>query len=1489
MSILVAANRYKEIYSGAVKFTFAGFNPADPKLTDKPLKFLATEGFLDQVFKVGDIIYFGDNQIQVLDKDILLAKIIHLDTKLNYTNCTVIKAQIINTSKLFEKKNTAGDWLNEQLSEAKIGLLGKESELIIQDVLYKIKIFLDETLHNISQHAYNDKNAWASIYVRFRNGTRNKSISVEERIDLQNNIELESKYCPRLNRQFVEENNCFVEIFVLDSGLGVATTYYGKERRLAFRNAIDEIFRLGKRRKSSELKNMTARGGLNLIYDLLQQDRDYICGYSDSEWIGDVVPFSKQNPVLFYDPGKVNSVCAAGVCWIARLSMNSGTQLNQEDWKSWVGHLYDNPVFFGYKDQQYSHEELADFQINDNRFPGDAFSKFSPQPIFDVIRAQQSNVVILLAGQLITKIKVWENIDKTLHHHSPLGNNDSKVLIIGDIPEKEALTYAAALIQARIYENASWKSKITDIILITQKFYVCVLSKIKDENSQSPQPSFTFVKDDAIREQYIHAIHYDPALPNPARSIREYINFLKSYDSYLFWFHLRNHSLIKYLFINQKIKWGEPDVYINGYLNFSLTLTQQIFLQLYKLSLTRCFGLFHNKVAALRNTDDLTTKLCEEFNSNLEINNTTQALTLYLGSVYGSGTNEKNTLINYPKINNDLVANFFIHPGVEEFRPRIALLFWPNADELKQFIVDANPVPYQRIGKSHTIAPYGWKYFPIPRYEADGKSFYQRNPRETYNDWQSISNAIISFGNVSYQNFTDLFRVDIKKALEYTFKYKTELAKYLIIEFAYVFNARNEDDFARKEYFNFWQMANTIESHKLTFYENIGLILYPNHLNTSLAINYIQSTFTNINEENQLIPVDFTQSYHESNAYLISPLTLERIKDALNKQAAQGKNNVLFFDCTIVSGKTRKQIYHILEGLGVGTIRTLTILDRSRLPYNLPKKDEIRSFWRMDVPRLANGDYNPINASLQEIATMKTLFTEPAKMRYDQWSKAWGNNVLGIVDAENGIEPSRLPAEAQQTKKFGVYNFHPHDQIGGRDNLIDLVNSFGLSIYCAEAHSMTGRNDLSLSMIEEFFLPPSIIIELMASQLLLFPHDFSTDLRLKMLKQLFQASLSIPDSDNHTALAAIVLLRQGGNIITALFKDMFRIHNMQDAVTNMDLRIGMAYLVNKFGLQDLYDINSYDSILIKNQEDNIWQIYKRFHFEIYEGKGKMHSRPILEIFSSEPKTFEQKLHDAIVSFSRLKSIFKNDIKEWFLRSTGKPLTHAAIVKKMDDSYKNSLAILESKNADEYVKFSNSVKSDLLPFLQNVHSALFTLISSKNDSVVQRRLSGLITEMIRRITPERWRDEGISKKISHFSDKVTPVILVSAFTPDFPESYKSHDNLWVVFDRRVQEELENLLYNALYANLPFQDPNNKADVRKAHMWVGVNYEKDKLTINFINSIKESFEKVRTDIIKGQTDAHRHCVFDKALNGHSDIIRIYSDETNLIQVTLTLPVL
>ena len=173
--------------------------------------------------------------------------------------------------------------------------------------------------------------------------------------------------------------------------------------------------------------------------------------------------------------------------------------------------------------------------------------------------------------------------------------------------------------------------------------------------------------------------------------------------------------------------------------------------------------------------------------------------------------------------------------------------------------------------------------------------------------------------------------------------------------------------------------------------------------------------------------------------------------------------------------------------------------------------------------------------------------------------------------------------------------------------------------------------------------------------------------------------------------------------------------------------------------------------------------------------------------------------------------------------------------------------------------------------------------------MKRRFNEVIKELVRGISAEKWNTEIVKKEIKSFNKNSQPIILVSYHTPDFPTKYKDYDNLWIVFDKLVEVEIKNLLYNAVYAGELFPDPRNPTDLTTlANMWIWIEYLPENVALHFTNKLTDNFDIVKENIVKGYNDAHRHCTFEKALNGSSEICTNRINNEEFITVILSLPI-
>ncbi len=1463
----------------------------DEKIVRKIIKFLATENFLSFLFDNCQL-YGPDGNIIQNSEEIEVYK--SFDVELNYANSTIVKCQVIDVGTMLHE-NTLSQWVTERLEEARVNLLDKEIDQTIEDILYKLNLFLDETLQNVAAHAYQPGDtAWAGVFIRYRFGIRNSSIPAEERQRLKSNFSGERKHCPQLDTGFGEISSGFIEIFVVDNGIGLVQTFSTERQRYPFRDAIIRICKHGERRSAVIGKDKTAKGGLSLIYRTLHADNNFLCGFTEGEWIGDYVPFNLSVSYL-YTGGD-----AKGVCWIGRLSMNSSLSLDESEWKHWDGSQSMSPIVQAYADPPLLHKEFLSLPFSDFRF-GDQFNLL---PLLNKNRAKlgapyREDCFLLLVPRNITKTKVWEMLQEALQNIHPLTARANRTILIVDIPENEAFTYMAALHEARIYVgHDEWTTKVSKIILVTRKFHVSVLNRSNNTDNERPgikATLVTFTCQNNEAQAYIDSEKWNKEHFQPADTLRDLISFLKLLDTSLLWEYLGQSKDKAKSFVNAEIIWNEEKKIVDGYLNFSSILADGFVKDVFKINLERLYGFFPEKNALLVSTDSLTKPLTEEFNALFQ-NKKGRGNRIYVGSVYASGVQQEEAVAEQGIDRKTFIVNFMIHPASASPSNRLAVFFWPGSVDIDRLFtrIPKKEKTYERIGKTHAIAEWGSKFFPIPRYTKNETSFYKRSPKDSYKDWQALNPSIVSIGNQRYGDYYDLVKVDINKAIAIGFKYKTEIADFLVTEFAFALGALSAADltpYGRATFLQDIEYTKSTDKKIDRFYQDISLIVYANHLNTATAIEAIKKVFSHELTGTKLVPLEFIRAKNDTNAQLITPIILDHIAAIIQhekKRRGDRPVTVLFFDCSLVSGRTRKQVKHTLLGLGVDVVKTLVLLDRSRLPYTLPNEDFLRAFWRLDVPRLAYNDQNLLNNTLKEIKFITSSLVQPAVERTRHWEEIWGGSALP-TERDQGIKPTRLK-EKRQTRKFGISRLPPHDQIGGPGNLVDLVNSFGLTLYAAEAHSMTGKDDMAVNLLKWAAFEPSVIIELISSQLLLFPEDFSRDLQLRLAEMLFWAAAEIDEADNYTALAAMVLIAQREELIKRLFKQLAQGLSARIKALNLDLLLCLAYWFTNYDLtgEREFHFTRYDSLLVRHADDDLQAIYKRFHYDIYESRGKMHERPIQDLISSNPIPAATKLAEALRSFSKIQNIFSHDIIDWFLnREHDNKISCDYIVTLMRQSYQHGKVLLDNPQQD-YQKFVHLIKNIVMPELYKIHRALFFKIYAKEEATTFKPLYKWTQRLVESIIAERekWKSEAASKKATRFSD-APPVIQVSKALVDFPEEYAYYDGRWLFLDHMVKTEISNWIYNALYAQAPLKDPQNTTTA-EADLWIHFSYETDGVVFHFSNLTRLTEEDIAKRILHQGRQERRHCLASRGLNCQLSHTLLEAGDFNLLQIHFKIPI-
>lgn len=1477
----------------------------------KLLKFLAIEGFLKEFVEISKRVYNENYEINYEKIDYLS----HLNTQMRYNNSSVLPCMVLNLKEYKQNDDLFEKELIDFTDKVKVNLLGKDSESIIDEIIYKVKIILDETLQNIKTHAYDpEENLFAGFYIRYRYGLTNKSIGSDGKSDLEKAIVEEEINCPMLDKSFVESHFYFLEVFVIDNGFGIKDTLDHGIKNFAFRDSIIDIMLHGRRGKKSSNKNLTEKGGLSLIYNLLNADKDYLCGLSNGQWIGEYVPFLTRHAYLSaatdVEVDKTIYPDVSGLSWLFRLSINTNRNLDESIWSSFhktktAKDLFEQ-AYSSLPENQYS---LLSIPFRDYRFDVESNSAKQFEEVrikYKVKINEKTFLVFPMKGQ--TKTGIWNLLDKALEDSKPLEGLAKRILIIADISDDQALVYIASLANVVIYHNDTWKTKVSDIILATRTMHICYLRKKFNDNiknKKNPETLFTFEINSELGDNYIECSKKDNDIIDPGASLVELIQFIRFYDSQLFWNYLfeqkNNH---RYFINNNNILWTNTTKKLDGYLNFSHTLNDPLLNDIYRISLERCKCLFSNGNCEFEYLDELTKTIIQRIPVTSPYNSNSKHPKIYVGSVFVSDSNSDDDLIPASKQNSDIVIYFFIHRNARSEDKILSLLYWPS-DEVIQKKFIKNNSQYQRVGRTFAIAKHGSKYFTIPRYEKNNEeylSFYLRSPKDTYRDWQSIQTPIVAFGNYSYEGLNDLITIDIKKAVEHSFKYKTDLSKFLVADFMFALLGprvkKNIDSYIYPEYSEYKDLIVSLASsdiRRTEFYENaVDLIVYPDHSDTGLIIQNLKKIISDSDLKDKLVPLKFIKSNNVTNSLLVSPLTLEHIEDSLEK--SKNKNPiVLIFDSVLVSGKTRKQIKHTLFGFGINIIKTLVVLDRSRLPISLPSERNLRSYWRFDVPTFGTRGPNIISRTLNEINSSKDILVDSVGVRLEDWEKAWGEVQILLRRHWNGLNATNIKKKSSQglrKYKYGISRTPPHSQLGGDQNCVELSNSHGIIIFLCEMRIMTGRDDLLMRFLNDSELSNTIKIEIICSQLLLFPGELPKEILYVILERLFILIYSRKDYDNHTSLAALTLCAQKKNVIENLFERIKSQKIERVYKVNLDVQIALAFLSNKYKIKSL-EFTHYNQLLIKRKDDNLLTIYKRLHFEIFQEKGKLHSKPLLTLIGSSPYEVRDKVRQVLNSLYRLKNIFNIDIRsEYFNTSEIFEISIDDLLREISVCQFICEELLKEKKVDisskrEFSQLLNNVSDKLLPELFQVHKTIFALINSEipGERPFEKRVRLIIKEITQEGYRESWMKDAIAKGIKRPTTNIIPEILFSNSKNNFPEGYSNYGKIFIPYDHYVLSEIKDILYNSISSFCPISDPWDSYASARAEMWVKIDYEDNYCKLLFVNSIDSDYTEVSKKVLTKIKLEREHLL--KKLNCKFETTNLDQNGVSLLSVNLSIP--
>ena len=1374
------------------------------------LQFLSQEGFLKAFLIEAKGKVFVDNR--EID-GAFFNKLKQTNIDLSFLNYPILTAEVLDLRKINDIRDFFQKKIETIIFPTIIPIWSQE------DLKSRLYAFLVETLDNIKIHAYdieNFNNSFAGIYIRFREGLDNKEInykSLDQKRILKYAITEESKHNPRLIKEFLEDSPGAIEVFVIDSGVGLCETFSNKKdkNKLPFVNSFRLIFINGERRKDLSWTNKTETGGLHFLGNLFSKNKDYLLGRDDNSWVGTFFPITSPETANIHKLDLAKEHCGEsinGLAWLGRLTWSEETLKEEKYLFSWKGEPNKNPFYKSLEKNNINPKRFDNYFFEDCRFKNKV-SYFEDTKKIN----SKTDYFFLLPAERVTRSQVRRKIEKIADRIKYMSG---KTIIIADIAIEDINTYISFLNESKFFNDSKTNIGVFNkIILISRRMAISVYIKVEKTKT------FQYVFNIRSTKSMYQSVWYNSFSPH--KSIIDIILWLKRHDSMIFWNCISNHYNANSLFINSLIKWGDNEK-INGFLNFIQTYSIPICNKLYKLALERISGLFKERRCHYNDIDILTSRLCLNLNINLFPHYKGKNI-INVGNIFVKGyklrKDHKNNIKN-------LDIYFFKHP--DSTRNVATLFFWPNQKWINiKFQKDLRN--FERVGKTPIIAEEGPSFFKLPRMNNDGKTCYIRNPEESYFDFQKAKPTLMHFGHYAYGDYHDLIFPNTANELENSFLKMGNLALFLLSEFFYSLGGKDEDDLSKIGE-KWWDRLK--EKKTKLHQREVCLIAYPSHYNTDIAISKIKECLSEkLNKK--IISLVTINSNREGSSKLISPLIFEEVKNRIKdfKDKHKSKATAILFDVTIVSGRTSDELKHILTFLGVEDIRTLSIFDRQRLPFKIPDPLKHLSYWRLDLPRMGINDTCPLCLALRNINNFKeSLISKTAIKRIENWNKVWGKT----------SRPSTFPEHLRNTY---VKLNKPKMNFGIEAT---INTSTGLVLYTSEINSMTSRNDFVLKLCKEERLSDIVKIELISAQILLFGQEFSRTLHKDYLKMLIKCSINIEGHDNYSSLAALVLIIQDGfyieNIINELtIEEAFN----QNIIKNDDIKIALAY--HAYYNNILRDRYKYDNILrlLKGSTD-LKDLYWSLHFEICNSFGQYHGKPIPYLLSDNIDSIPEnlkvtKILDVLDSIDQLVFILEeipnynfklNEIDEVSIKDIKNELFKNL---KNCSSYIIKKLLIIRREISEKTKINKNI-SDIIDIikpaynlLKNMHSLLF--MSSGRSSLYHGKALPFEKE-IRRIV-----NEIISEHFKSEDKKTIEVVKCLGF-----KISESIVDSWFYWDKRIVEEFKYLVINVKHSSGLITDCfyNNKD--KSADMWIGFDFEPKYVEIILKNRSKDPASIIKT---------------------------------------------
>ncbi|MFH1913665.1 MAG: hypothetical protein ABIK45_05265 [Pseudomonadota bacterium] len=1088
------------------------------------LKFLETQRFLD-VFKD----FSGHIRLDNLNEWTQVENCIRkLAVTLQMESSLCVGASVISASNIDDKElNRIVENCVNKARASTIPFSIHSNPNAKERLLQKIRKLLQEGILNVFEHAYSDTECGhVGVFARIRHAKPQRPDRMMTWYDLR---EQEKENIPTIDSFAVASSFNWLELYICDAGDGLFkhTEKWGlpskvingikkspdKLKRLAnylFRESISRI-----PPTEREKTGRTGVTGFQHLGSMLSIDGDYSRIYTNGEWIGEMHPWQKgqtsENGIVVgrSQPGhystrhskeKTHEAPGTALAFCVQIK---GEMISFE--LPWHTPTSTERVKILEALQVERHFDYSKWSFHDLLFETHCLPPNAP-PAKHAAENSATGVVVLRPPRVLTKKHLSQWIKKIAGTSSLQPEWQCKTFVIAEVSPFQAILLEDLLTNIHLYKQSSAR-----LFIVTKGWDVCCLTKR--------------IGHDKFLQDQIQAKHFfDSKEYGKSSGAAQLALILREFDTMFFW-----RKITAPTYHNGTVEWpygGNKSLIMDGYLSFSNALSNPQLRYICMRAVQRCLELLNNYNVI--STDSVIESISRElltkgFNSSKRIIESEQIL---IGSILVT----TGTIEDYSKqkrINAKHAICCFIHKAGECHISAVKNLHFIPALLWNPPTLDTVKDKYCRIKGTPFIARHGDKSVSITLYgrDKDGKidfeeSYYGRSKEQTYQDFERL--GCLRLQHTRNGKRHDLLSVNSIRAFENS-----------ALEFGDLFQ---------------W-LFNKIENRIKLSKSKLLLLVYPAHFATDRIVTFLsfnQNTSV-LFKSIQVVPVTFFDDATSVPLRVSTTSELE-IQKSIDIICHNNTNPVsaVVLDDGVVTGKHLREVEHFLLSKNVDDIHTIALVDRTGVPIyeNALKEFAVKNsrYWRHDVPPVGSENSCVLCEAIKRSVNYSKRQSSPTiEARIQEWVESWGVKDIYSEWGAGGCSSSPLPdAKESREVTLGL-----HIDSNGNENrhTFTIQNSTSLATYIAELTRLTTRADKGLERASRLEGDsPHIVLEVLASQFILFYDKLSYWEKLVRLKRLLNAALKLQFDHPTSSLVPLC---------ASIINRHLAAHFWQDSISNL--------------------------------------------------------------------------------------------------------------------------------------------------------------------------------------------------------------------------------------------------------------------------------------------------------------------------------------------------